>query len=118
MCFKIRKVRKSRRGIDALLWPNRTDPKRPIARTTGWRIIKRVLDAAGIEGPQATAKGLRHGYAVAMITGGLDVRILQKRLGHESADTTAIYMQVVGEEAHALEEEAWKRANSSWGKYR
>jgi site-specific recombinase XerD len=53
-----------------------------------------------------------------MVTGGLDVRILQKRLGHESADTTAIYMQVVGEEAHALEEEAWKRANSSWGKSR
>ncbi|MEW7986755.1 MAG: site-specific integrase [Candidatus Thiodiazotropha sp.] len=115
MFFHIRKARKTRKGLDSLLWPNQADPKRPVARTTGWRIIKRVLDAAGIEGPQATAKGLRHGYAVAMILGDLDVHILQKRLGHESVETTAIYLQVVGEEAHALEERAWKKANESWG---
>ncbi|MEW8048789.1 MAG: site-specific integrase [Candidatus Thiodiazotropha sp.] len=114
MFFEIRKARKTRKGIDKLLWPNQADPLRPIARTTGWRIIKRALDKAKIEGPQATAKGLRHGYAVAMILGGLDVQILKKRLGHESADTTAIYLQVVGDEAHKLDGEAWKKANESW----
>ncbi len=114
MCFEIRKARKTRKGLDDLLWPNQADPQRPIARTTGWRIIKRALDAAGVEGPQATAKGLRHGYAVAMILGGLDVRILQSRLGHESADTTAIYLQVVGDEAHQLDGDAWKKANANW----
>lgn len=114
MCFGIRKARKTRKGLDTLLWPNRADPLRPIARTTGWRIIKRTLDDAEIVGPQATAKGLRHGYAVAMILGGMEVRILKDRLGHESADTTAIYLQVVGEEAHKLDGDAWKKANESW----
>ncbi|PUB83984.1 MAG: integrase [gamma proteobacterium symbiont of Ctena orbiculata] len=114
MCFGVRKARKDRKGLDNPLWHNKSDPKRPVARTTGWRIIKRALDAAKIEGPQATAKGLRHGYAVAMILGGMEVRILKDRLGHESADTTAIYLQVVGEEAHKLDGDAWKKANESW----
>ncbi|MCU7860234.1 MAG: hypothetical protein KZQ86_10500 [Candidatus Thiodiazotropha sp. (ex Lucinoma kastoroae)] len=39
-----------------------------------------------------------------------------KRFGHESVETTSIYLQVVGEEAHSLEERAWKKANGSWGK--
>ncbi|MCG7865840.1 MAG: site-specific integrase [Candidatus Thiodiazotropha taylori] len=115
MCFEIRNARKTRKCIDKPLWPNQADPKRPIARTTGWRIIKRALDVAKIKGPHATAKGLRYGYALAMILGGLDVQILKKRLGHESADTTAIYLQVVGDEAYKLDGDAWKKANESWG---
>lgn len=116
MFFEIRKAKKTKKVLDALLWPNQVDSMRPIARTTGWRIIKWVLDAAGIKGPQATTKGLRHGYAVAMVMVGLNVRILQKRLGHESAGTTAIYLQVGGDEAHTLEERAWKKANENWSR--
>jgi integrase/recombinase XerD len=114
--FQIRKSKKTGVGLDDLLWPNQADPKRPMSRTTGWRIVKKVLDAAGIEGPQATAKGLRHGYGVAMIMGGLDIHTLKKRLGHENVETTAIYMQVLGKEAHSLEEDAWRKANENWGK--
>jgi len=114
LVFGIRKVRKSGRGVDLPLWPNQADRKRPMDRSTGWRIIKRVLDTAGIEGPQATAKGFRHGFAVAMILGGMDYRLLQQRLGHEQATTTAIYLQVMGQEAHDMQMEVWGRANKNW----
>lgn len=96
------------------LWPHRTDPERPMSRATGWRIIKRVLDAAGIEGPQATPKGFRHGMAVAMVLGGVDVYTLQNILGHERPETTAIYLQVRGQEAQTLQMQYWAEANKQW----
>ncbi len=41
---------KHRRHCNSLklpIWPNQNDPARPMSRATGWRIVKRVLDAAG-----------------------------------------------------------------------
>ena len=32
-----------------------------ISRATSWRMVKRVMERAGISGKQATTKGLRHG---------------------------------------------------------
>ena len=47
-------VREARgRQRDRLLWP--------WSRTTAWRDVKAVMAVAGIEGPQATPKGPRHG---------------------------------------------------------
>lgn len=103
-------------GLQKILWESKSDPKKPISRTTGWRIVKRVFERAGIEGVQATTKGLRHGYAVAMIEGGMDIYTLQKRMGHERAETTAIYLQVKGVEAYELQMQYWKRANKNWEK--
>ena len=48
------------------------------------------MAAAGIEGPQACPRGLRHGYGVAAV------------LGHASLDTTAIYTTALGAEAREL----------------
>jgi len=114
LVFEIRKTRKTGKGVDLPLWPNQADRKRPMDRSTGWRVVKRVLDVAGIHGPQATPKGFRHGFAVAMIQGGMDYRLLQQRLGHEQATTTAIYLQVMGQEAHDIQMNIWDRANRSW----
>ena len=35
-----------------------------MSRTTAWRTVKKIMAAAGITGPQATPKGLRHGKCV------------------------------------------------------
>lgn len=59
------------------LWSNKSDPKKSVSRSTDWRIVKTAQERAGIEGPQATAKGLRHGTACAMIMGGIDLYTLQ-----------------------------------------
>jgi integrase/recombinase XerD len=113
--YDLRNLKKSNDPFLSLpLWSQANDPKRPMSRSTGWRIIKRVLDSAGIEGPQATAKGFRHGFGVAMIMGGMDIYTLQNIMGHERPETTSIYLQVKGQEAHDLLMEYWNRANNRW----
>ena len=81
-----------------------------MSRTTAWRVVKRVMMRAGIEGPQATAKGLRHGFAVAMLSGGqpLPLNVLRDLLGHTDIATTEIYLQVVGQERRRLVMQAWE----------
>ena len=114
LVFGLRKVRRTGQGVDLPLWPSQQERKQPMARSTGWRIVKRVFDKAEITGPQATPKGFRHGFAVAMILGGMDYRRLQTLLGHEQSTTTAIYLQVMGQEAHELQMDVWERANKGW----
>ena len=96
------------------LWSHQQHPERTMSRATGWRIIKRVMDIAKIEGPQATPKGFRHGFGVAMVMGGMDLYTLQRILGHERPETTAIYLQVKGAEAHELQMQYWGEANKDW----
>ncbi len=114
--FSLRRNRKSKKGLDLPLWPVRGDQKKPMGRVTAWRIVKRVMESAGIEGKQATTKGFRHEFAVSMILGGMDYRLLQKRLGHERPETTAIYLQVTGTEAYDLQMGYWDKANKNWKK--
>ncbi|MCP5006052.1 MAG: tyrosine-type recombinase/integrase, partial [Planctomycetes bacterium] len=85
------------------------DPLWPITRVHVWRIIKRVMIRAGIEGPQATAKGLRHGFGIAMLTGDKPppLHIVADLLGHASTKTTEIYTQATGEERRKMVMQAW-----------
>lgn len=115
LLFDLRGKRKNNDSSLSLpLWPSKRDPEKQMSRSTGWRIVKRVLDQAGIEGPQATAKGFRHGFGVAMIMGGMDLYTLQHIMGHERPETTAIYLQVRGQDAHELQMQYWQRANTGW----
>ena len=57
---------------------------------------------AGVRGPQASPKGLRHGFGVAAVTAGVPLNLVQKWLGHAQLSTTAIYADAVGEEEHAI----------------
>ncbi len=76
----------------------------PMSRTTAWRSISRLMDDAGIRGPQASPKGLRHGYGVAAVQAGVPLNMIQRWLGHASLETTSIYTQVIGDEERALAE--------------
>ena len=44
------------------------------SRSTASRHVKRLMTTADIEGPQASAKGLRHGFGVAAIEAGVRCR--------------------------------------------
>ncbi len=80
-------MRRRKRKDDPLLWP--------IGRIYAYRIIKRVMIRADIQGPQATNKGLRHGFAVAMVQSGkISLPELRDLLGHASTTTTEIYLQI------------------------
>lgn len=77
------------------------------SRTTGWRLIKRVMKAAGISGVQATSKGLRHGFGVRGALVQIPLSVIQHWMGHADASTTAIYLAVQDEEERALIQKTW-----------
>lgn len=81
-----------------------------MSRTTAWRMIKRVMKRAGIEGPQATPKGLRHSYGIKQVTGDnpLPLHILADVMGHSSTATTEIYTRVLGGEKKKMVLRIWE----------
>jgi integrase len=85
---------------DALLWSQ--------SRTTAWRLIKRVLDRAGIKGPQASPKGFRHSFGIAMAQTGMPLTVLKELLRHASTSTTEVYLNFVGDEKRTLVMKGWQ----------
>ena len=76
-------------------------------RTTAWKKVLEVMKAAGVKGPQATPKGLRHGFGVAAIQAGIPLNLLQRWLGHAQLTTTAIYANAVGPEERNIAARMW-----------
>lgn len=78
-----------------------------LGRTSAWRMVKKVMQRASIEGPQATAKGLRHGFGIHMIQSSVPITVVRDLMGHTDTKTTEIYLQAVGEEQRAMVMQAW-----------
>lgn len=100
LVFNLRQLINKKEPGTFLLWPQ--------SRTTAWRLIKRVLDKAGIEGEQAKPKGFRHGFGIAMAQTGMPLTVLKELLGHADVSTTEIYLQFVDEEKRSLVMKAWE----------
>ena len=79
----------------------------PWSRTTGWTRVKEAMAMAGIHGPQATPKGLRHGFAVAALQSGVPINLVRRWLGHARLSTTEIYTEAIGDEERALAAKFW-----------
>ena len=79
-----------------------------VSRMTAWRLVKKIMARASIEGIKATPKGLRHGFAIACVTNGVPLPILQKWLGHARLETTSIYLDFVGEDERNIARKVWK----------
>lgn len=77
-------------------------------RVTGWRIVKSVMDEAGICGMQARPHGLRHGFGVGALQAGVPITLLKRWMGHARLSTTEIYLDVVGAEEIAFAQRFWK----------
>jgi integrase len=54
----------------------------PWGRMTGWRAIHAVMQQAGLSGPHACPKGLRHGFGVQAVSAGIPLNLVQRWLGH------------------------------------
>lgn len=76
-------------------------------RQTAWRRMTAHMRAAGIEGPQACPRGLRHGFGVACVLARIDPRVTQRLMGHTKTETTALYLEVLGPEARELLARLW-----------
>ena len=79
-----------------------------MSRSTAYRLVKQHMDTAGITGAKASPKGLRHGYAVACISRNVPLTTVKKWLGHARLETTAVYLDVIGEEERELAKRLWK----------
>lgn len=73
---------------------------------TASRYIKIIMLKAGISGIRASAKSLRHGYAVNAVQKA-PITLVKKWLGHGSIETTAIYLNIVGIEERKIAETVW-----------
>ena len=74
----IRKLQSRRgKGRGVRLWP--------WSRMTGWRIVHRVMQDAGLAGPHASPKGLRHGFGVQAVSKGIALNMVQKWLDTPSS---------------------------------
>ena len=91
--------RSADRGRATRLWP--------WSRATAWRRVSEVMDAAGIAGPHATPKGLRHGFGIKAVTSEVPLNMAQKWLGHARISTTAIYANATGPEEKLIAGRMW-----------
>jgi len=85
---------------EARLWP--------WSRTTAWRRVKEVMDAAGIHGLYASPKGVRHGFGINATESEIPLNMTQKWMGHARLETTAIYANAVGREERKIAARMWK----------
>lgn len=74
---------------------------------TGWRAVHAVMDAAGLSGPAASPKGLRHAFGVAAVSSCIPLNMVQKWLGHAQLSTTVIYANAVGAEEQDIARKMW-----------
>lgn len=101
---QVHRLRKPKRGEkcqDWRLWE--------WSRRTATRRVEEVMAAAGIEGIQATAKGLRHAFAIECLQKGIPLNLASKWLGHASLTTTAIYANALGEEERMIAARLWNK---------
>jgi integrase/recombinase XerD len=55
-------------------------------------------DASGSPKYRVTPHAIRHGHAVHALQCGLDIRTIQKHLGHKNIDTTMKYLQILDDD--------------------
>jgi integrase/recombinase XerD len=98
-CFDLQ-----RRQQDPLL---ASEPLWTFHRVTGWRLIKYVMENAGIHGIRATPRGLRHAFGVGTLAAGVPLNVVQRLLGHSSIKTTTIYTEACGPDEQAIVARFW-----------
>ena len=89
----------NRKHADQPLWP--------VDRATAHRWVKDAMALAGLSGPHASAKGLRHGFAIAALEKNVPLNIVSRWLGHSNLQTTTIYANFTGAEERGLAARMW-----------
>ena len=99
LVHRLRRAQASSRGRTRVLWP--------ITRQSANRQVGALMREAGIEGPQACPRGLRHSYGVAAVTAGVPLPTVAAVLGHADLSTTAIYTTAIGAEQRERIARVW-----------
>ena len=73
---------------------------RPISRDGVWHIYKTAKEKAGIKKPGGIHT-LRHCYATGLLEAGVELHVIQRRLGHGSIRSTMRYLHLARDKASA-----------------
>ena len=79
----------------------------PTSRTTAFERVKEIMRNAGISGPQASPKGLRHTFGIHALLCGVPITSVQSWMGHARITTTQIYLQIGGAEEYRVATLMW-----------
>jgi len=77
------------------------------SRRTATRQISKIMKDADIVGIQSCSRGLRHSYGITLVQVGVPVSLVKRWMGHESLETTIIYLNVIGKEEREFAEKFW-----------
>ncbi len=78
------------RGIYDKGW----DSENPISVSTVQAALRKAVRAAGIQKRGISVHTLRHSYATHLLESGVNLRVIQRYLGHSQLDTTMIYLHL------------------------
>ena len=93
---------------DSALFLNRFGQR--LGRVSIIRMLDRYAKAAGID-RKVTPHAMRHSFATHLIDEGVDIRIIQEMLGHESPATTQRYTHVSQARLHEVVRSAHPRGS-------
>ena len=79
------------RGCEDILFLNRRGNR--LTRVMIFYIVKELCELAGIR-KTVSPHTLRHSFATHLLEGGANLRAIQQMLGHESIETTEIYVHI------------------------
>ena len=99
LVHRVRAAQGSPRARTRALWT--------VSRQAAHRQVTELMKRAGIAGPQACPRGLRHSFGVAAVQAGVPLTTITAVLGHADVSTTAIYTTAIGAEARELVSRVW-----------
>ena len=73
---------------------------RPLSRDGAWHIYKRAKEKAGIR-KAGGIHTLRHCYATGLLEAGVELPVIQRRLGHNSIRSTMRYLHLANDKTAA-----------------
>ncbi|MGA0546828.1 tyrosine-type recombinase/integrase [Brevundimonas sp. VNH65] len=78
------------------------------SRTTAWRRVRWAMTEAGIAGPHAMPKGLRHGFGILNAERNVPLPLTRDWMGHADIKTTSLYQHAVGREERSFAKRLWR----------
>lgn len=79
--------------------------KEPMAKSSVQGALRRAMQQAGIRKKGVSVHTLRHCYATHLLEAGVNLRVIQRNLGHNNLTTTMVYLHLTtkgNEDAKAL----------------
>jgi site-specific recombinase XerD len=78
------------------------DRRKHVHANTPTKSFARMIHDEGLD-PAVTVYSLRHTYATMALRAGVDLRTLQKRMGHSDIKTTMEYLHYIEPEQHPMD---------------